>query len=93
MHAQVTLGVPWLVDEDQEKVYPKGKRYETKEDQVRLKIPTAIETYPMMHGRGSSGQFFCLLFVCMRALRPSITSTITSHHVLLPLREVCQRLL
>ncbi|CAN0290232.1 unnamed protein product, partial [Ectocarpus sp. 6 AP-2014] len=30
---KVTLGVPWLVDEDQEKVYPKGKRYAAKEDQ------------------------------------------------------------
>ncbi|CAM9884816.1 unnamed protein product [Ectocarpus sp. 4 AP-2014] len=30
---KVTLGVPWLVDEDQEKVYPKGKRYAAREDQ------------------------------------------------------------
>ncbi|CAN0016766.1 unnamed protein product [Ectocarpus sp. 12 AP-2014] len=30
---KVTLGVPWLLDEDQEKVYPTGKRYAAKEDQ------------------------------------------------------------
>eukprot|EP00903_Cladosiphon_okamuranus_P020106 g18463.t1 len=30
---KITLGVPWLEQEDQDKVYPSGKRYETKEDQ------------------------------------------------------------
>eukprot|EP00752_Nemacystus_decipiens_P001626 g1583.t1 len=31
---KITLGVPWLEQEDQDKVYPRGKRYETKEDQA-----------------------------------------------------------
>lgn len=43
---QVTLGVPWLEREDQDKVYPTGKRYETIEDQVcngfLYRYPTAV---------------------------------------------------
>lgn len=35
---QVTLGVPWLLEEDQEVVYPKDKRYAKKEDQVRKRV-------------------------------------------------------
>lgn len=39
---QVTLGVPWLEQEDQDKVYPKGKRYETKEDQVPMTATAVV---------------------------------------------------
>ncbi|CAM9777498.1 unnamed protein product [Pylaiella littoralis] len=31
---KVTLGIPWLENEDQEKVYPKGERYTKKEEQA-----------------------------------------------------------